>query len=388
MKQLWVLLLLLFFSSITSHAQNSHKLNSREDLDALDKEVIRLYYAGKYTEAIKVADYKPVYCKVIPQRNSYTLKIPYAEYVSTLKRNRNNNGEPPYIYSVENIADERFIKNQNMRPYLCNSTRLKKNRAQRIRTMNNFRVIVESSNFRKNSDMPVLSSANVCSNSPTIYLIGTDQLYKDGGRYFSRKFYESESVIPKNKSDLGSIYKNLLNGVGSFNKAKNNYFNVLPHQFYARTNFVDLMPKDPRSVRLNSGNLPDATESGIVRSLQAIYKQCQKLPDVVNIEGIMNVRYYDSGWSNMLKTFFKGKYTPNDDEFKIVPDTEYQEISRLFSNIYKDSEKNRKALYARMRGRKKSNPTATAIAGAIFLGIIGIEIMNNHEKCRDDPFCQ
>ena len=332
----------------------------------------------------QATEFKPIYCKIIRTRNAPSFQVPYAEYVSTVISDPEKDSKYHKIYSVQKIADERFRKSQRGLVDLSLCTKptssgrsYSSGRQRTITTIDNFRVIVEYSNFARTDQKPVLASVNTCSNSPTIYLMGTDQLNSGGGdgKYFSGKFYTSNSIIPRDKSDFGKRYRNLFNGHGSLDQPVLNYENILPHQFYARTNYVDLVTKNLRTYKQTT-KLPDATESGIVRGLRAIYKKCQKLPNVVKIEGIMKVRYYDSGWTYLLKTFFKGTYTPNDSEFKILPDPAYRGVAGLFSKTYENSKKNQEAFYARMNSRRRPSGTATAIAGAAALGLLAIIVGN------------
>lgn len=304
--------------------------------------------------------------------------VPYTEYVSTVIE-YTEEGLLKHRYSIERTMDEDYVLLRGHQLEKCVGN-----------VVVNRRVLVEySPGMHWQGSAPVLSSVDICADSPTIYFIATDHIGgNDRGSLFSEKFYKGDSVIPTSQADLGSRYHDYFNGSTGLGYGADNYRNIYPHQFFVRTNQVDHIPNGP-AIYSSDTIVPDGVEDGIIRSIATIYKQCKNIPDVLNVNGIALVKSPSSAKSLFSKTFFKGKFIPKSSKFEIIPDDGYGEIGHLFDNYYQNSKHNEEAFYERLRNQKQSkrepNELGMAIAGGVIIGLFGLMLQDNYEKCAKDP---
>lgn len=243
----------------------------------------------------------------------------------------------------------------------------------------NFRVIVDSRerNFGKfPQELFVLISKEVCAQDPTLVFVSHDEYqgYTNGGfhtGYLSREFYESDATALSSIKDFEVMYSNLFldSNLGNFD----DYDMVFPHQFYTRSERGIENPQD--------GN---AVERGLLYATNAIYHQCQTLPDVLKIQGVMGVggKHNHAYW----KPYFSGKIDLTSKKSGIVPDPEYREITDLLGRYYEKAAEARQKPYTKPdTGLEIDDQTLFALGAAFFFSAIAVERMIGNEQCDEEP---
>ena len=190
-------------------------------------QLLKNVYFGILITALLMVSQEEAYAKNSPKHNlcysmlfqnkSGKLYAKYGEYVSKVVGPISN-----LVWDAVKIEEG---KDSSRSLYIKKCT-------NKMNLLKGVQVIVDFDDY---SRIPVLSNLDICSETPTLYLLEKDSIHKKGGDgdFFSRKFYLGKSNTPKDKTDLGESYQKLLNGeVSSAGYRLGNYRYIWPHQFF------------------------------------------------------------------------------------------------------------------------------------------------------------
>lgn len=245
------------------------------------------------------------------------------------------------------------------------------------------------------ADSFVLISEEACAANPTLVFVTPDSYLEytnNRGRtrrhttLFSHSYYDGNSTVPTSLSDLEFGYTDIFSR-GLYTKVSDIPFDakfMFPHQFYARSGLQVKMPVNLAD--MNSLNSADSTygrnavEIGLFYSLQAINAQCGKIPETINIKGIVFLRQKQSSYP-VWKLHFSGKIVTSDENSGIEPDPAYREIAELFSTFYAAVDEAKGHTYP-TSGLGLDSDTKMALGAAFFISIIAV---NRMVECNNNP---
>ncbi|WP_417675075.1 hypothetical protein [Roseibium sp.] len=274
-----------------------------------------------------------------------------------------------------------------------------------VKISNKFEIIVDlEQNYAGFPEKPfVLASKEVCSGNPTLVFVSRDSIFRplkaNGSlgrnvvtQLLNKEFYGSDSRAPTGTSDLAGYYADTYNKGEPGFSAKYDRLRIYPHQFYASPGKELKIPVTRDEFEENDTNVygANAVMIGLYYAVAAMKAECNSLPNAIDIKGLMFIQKDSIGSMEFKswKQYFSGSLDFRSENPKIVPDEGYKETANLLGNYYDVANKANAEYKPSPRSGfsfNLDNDTAVALGAAFFGSIFAIEIMENNEKCRNDP---